>query len=62
MTSMLGIVFMYIYAMLAYYEPILHSTITLNSMRVPICINPINCFIFVVNLGIRAGGGIGDVI
>ena len=30
--------------------------------KVPLCTDPFNCFMFVLNIGMRAGGGVGDTI
>ena len=61
MTGLLGLIIMYIYAMIAFYDPIVHSTINNNQMGIPLCIDAFNCFLFAVNMGLRAGGGVGDV-
>jgi len=58
MTGLLGMVIMYIYGMLAYYNTTLHSS--MKGQDMPICTDPFNCFMFIVNLGMRSGGGVGD--
>ena len=62
MTVLLGLVIMYIYSMFSFYNPALHKTMILSEDNKPICYNPVNCFCFVLNLGMRSGGGIGDLI
>ena len=57
--------------MLCYYVPALHNTMIGSDVvviiyffieKVPLCTDPFNCFMFVLNIGMRAGGGVGDAI
>ena len=45
---------------MGYYSQTIHATMKLLEMDAPICIDPFNCYMFVTNLGLRAGGGVGD--
>ena len=63
MTFVLGIVLIYIYSMIGYYTTVLRGTFVYeNSPNLPVCNNPIQCFAFVLNIGLRFGGGIGEAI
>ena len=46
--------------MLGYYSQVLHKTMDLLEEDVPICDDAFNCLMFVVNMGLRAGGGVGE--
>lgn len=48
--------------MLAYYNESLHATLVGASVTVPICTSGFNCFLDVSDMGLRAGGGFGDII
>lgn len=66
MTGLLGIVIMYIYSMFGFYSQTLHSTMiaafNTAGYEVPLCVDPLNCFMMMLNMGLRAGGGIGDIL
>lgn len=60
MTGILGVVIIFIYSMLAFYSQYVRSTMETLEYGEPICDTPIMCFMFVVNVGLRAGGGVGE--
>jgi len=60
MTGILGVVVIFIYAMVAYYGPYVRSSMDTVEYEVPICDTPIMCFMYVINIGLRSGGGVGE--
>jgi len=62
MTAILGVVVIYIYGMIGYYIPMVHSTLSPQQLQVPLCVDAFNCFLFALNLGLRSGGGVGDIV
>ncbi|EGR28732.1 hypothetical protein IMG5_169290 [Ichthyophthirius multifiliis] len=48
---------------MGYFLPILKKTfIFWDDYNFPVCDNPKECLVFFLNLGLRSGGGIGDVL
>lgn len=66
MTGILAVTVIYIYSMIAFYNPDLHSTLILDGYTdqnvTPVCSYPWECFLFIVNAGLRQGGGVGDLL
>ena len=68
MTGILGVIVMFIYSMIGYYgsnnfrnNMIFSNQVGWdNSENLYLCDTPIHCFMFVVNIGLRSGGGVGD--
>ena len=46
--------------MIGYYINEINTTIIDATYTVSFCEDPLNCFFYVVNIGLRAGGGVGD--
>ena len=46
--------------MVGYYNNDLHSTMQPVDYDTEFCVDPLNCFIYVLNVGLRAGGGVGE--
>jgi hypothetical protein len=46
--------------MIGFYNNDIHSTIIPVEYDTEFCVTPFNCFIYVINVGLRAGGGIGE--
>jgi hypothetical protein len=62
-TAVLGIVFIYIYTTIAYYDLTVHRTfIYSNDGEYHICSTAWRCFGYILDVGLRAGGGVGDNI
>ncbi|EGR32545.1 hypothetical protein IMG5_078330 [Ichthyophthirius multifiliis] len=63
MTVVLGIVVIYIYAMLAYFIPSIKDSLIYygDDKTLPICKNAKDCLLIFLDMGLRNGGGIGDV-
>lgn len=57
MTAILAVIVIYIYSAIGFYNETLHSTLILDgytdSNEVPICSYPWECFVFMVNDGLR---------
>ena len=70
MTGILGVIVMFIYSMIGYYSSSTfrdHMIYTNqigwdNQQTLYLCDSPIHCFMFVVNIGLRSGGGVGDSV
>lgn len=62
MTAILGIVIIYIFAMIGFYSNHMKSTLIFagNNNNMVVCDNSLDCFLLFINFGIRNGGGIGD--
>lgn len=61
MTAVLGIVIVYIYAIVAFYVKSINETFVYTAYPdYNICDSAWNCFTFMMNIGLRSGGGIGD--
>ena len=60
MTFALGVLLMYIYAVIGFFAVIDPET-SLSDYQT-YCSNPWHCFLSVANNGLRAGGGVGDVL
>ncbi|EGR32413.1 inositol -triphosphate type 3, putative [Ichthyophthirius multifiliis] len=61
MTSILGVCVIYVYSMIAYFTPLQHSLIYNDNEEFQVCKNAKDCFLIFLDLGLRNGGGIGDV-
>ena len=48
--------------MLAYYNEALHATLVGLNVKGPVCTDGFNCFLAISNMGLRAGGGFGDIV
>ena len=49
--------------MIGYYEPIIKETFLFwDDKEYPVCENAVYCFLMFIDLGLRSGGGIGDVL
>lgn len=70
MTGVLGIIVMFIYSMIGFYASedfrnnmVFDQQVGINNdENLYLCDSPLRCFMFVVNMGLRAGGGVGEVI
>lgn len=63
MTALLGGVILYIYAMIAFTNSDLRDTfLYANDKTIQTCQSAFECFLFILNVGLRQGGGIGDII
>ena len=62
MTAILGIVIVYIYAVIGYYTSNLRKSFLFkgNNDNMNVCSNTLDCFLLFLNLGLRNGGGIGE--
>lgn len=60
MTGVLGLVIIFIYGMIGFYSEEVRTTMETLELEVPICDTPLMCFIYVLNLGLRSGGGVGE--
>jgi hypothetical protein len=63
MTVILGIVVIYIYAMIAYFNSTIKNSLIYfgDDKTLPICKNAKDCLLEFIDMGLRNGGGIGDV-
>lgn len=63
MTCILGIVVIYVYAMIAYFQSAIKDSLVYfgDDKSLPICKNAKHCFLIFLDMGLRNGGGIGDV-
>ena len=62
MTGILGIVLLFIFSTITYYTGLKDSMIFLENTEFEMCNDYLHCFISVFGFGLRAGGGIGDVL
>ncbi|KRX09146.1 hypothetical protein PPERSA_08862 [Pseudocohnilembus persalinus] len=63
MTALLGGVILYIYAIIGYSnQDIRDSFLYANETDINMCTSAFDCFIFILNSGLRQGGGVGDII
>ena len=62
MTALLGIVIVLIYSLFGYYISTIKDTFvfTQNTGKFSVCNDPLTCFTFILNFGLRQGGGVGD--
>ena len=61
MTAILGIVLLYIYAIIGFYSSDIKSTfVYAGNDKLNVCDNAWRCFGFILNIGLRSGGGVGD--
>lgn len=70
MTGILGVIVMFIYSMVGYYgsndfrENMIYTNLIGwdNDKTLYLCDTPLHCFMFVVNIGLRSGGGVGESV
>lgn len=64
MTAILGIVIIYIYMTIGYNLPALRNSFVFvgSNPNLSLCPNTLYCFMQFLDLGLRSGGGIGDVL
>jgi len=62
MTVVLGVIMIYIYATIGYFSVLADDPDNDTADFTDLCSSPWHCFLSLANVGIRSGGGIGDVL
>ena len=63
MTTVFGMILIYIYSVIGFYSTNLQQTFEyIGNKDLPVCQSPLQCFAFILDIGLRRGGGVGEAL
>ena len=62
MTAVLGCLVLFIYSVISNFTSIKSTFSYVNDEEIKLCENILECFLSVIDLGLRTGGGIGEAL